>query len=38
MNTIYFTIAGTNHWHGSEFLKEGMRVVYANLNLGHMAH
>lgn len=26
MSTIYFTIAGTNHWHGSEFLKEGMQV------------
>lgn len=26
MNTIYFTIAGTNRWHGSDFLKEGMRV------------
>ena len=26
MNAIYFTIAGTNHWHGSDFLKEDMRV------------
>lgn len=26
MKTIYFTIAGTNHHHGSEFLKEGMKV------------
>ena len=29
MAKIYFTIAGTNHWHGSEFLKEGMRVKLA---------
>lgn len=26
MNPIYFTIAGTGHWHGSDFLKEGMTV------------
>ena len=26
MAKIYFTIAGTNHYHGSDFMKKGMRV------------
>lgn len=26
MGKIYFTIAGVNHYHGSDFLKKGMRV------------
>lgn len=26
MSEIYFTIAGTNHWHGQEFIKPGMKV------------
>ena len=27
MSEIYFTIAGTNHWHGQEFIEPGMEVV-----------
>ena len=26
MSEIYFTIAGTNHWHGQEFMEPGMKV------------
>ena len=26
MSEIYFTIAGTNHWHGQEFIEPGMKV------------
>ncbi len=26
MEKIYFTIAGTNHYHGADFFKAGMRV------------
>ncbi len=26
MKDIYFTIAGTNHYYGQEFFKEGMKV------------
>ena len=26
MAKIYFTIAGTNHYHGSDFFKKGMKV------------
>lgn len=26
MSKIYFTIAGTNHYHGTSFFKKGMRV------------
>lgn len=26
MKTIYFTIAGTNHYYGQEFFKPGMKV------------
>lgn len=26
MAKIYFTIAGTNHYNGSDFMKKGMRV------------
>ena len=25
MSEIYFTIAGTNHWHGQEFIEPGMK-------------
>lgn len=28
MSKIYFTIAGTNHYHGSAFMKKGMRVEF----------
>lgn len=27
MSDIYFTIAGTNHWHGQEFIEPGMEVL-----------
>ena len=27
MSEIYFTIAGTNHWHGQEFIEPGMEVI-----------
>lgn len=27
MAAIYFTIAGTNHWHGSDFLEPKMEVT-----------
>ena len=26
MSEIYFTIAGTNHWHGQEFIEPQMKV------------
>lgn len=26
MSEIYFTIAGTNHWHGSDFIEPKMEV------------
>ena len=26
MKDVYFTITGMNHYHGSDFLKEGMKV------------
>lgn len=26
MSEIYFTIAGTNHWHGQEFIESKMQV------------
>lgn len=26
MSEIYFTIAGTNHWHGQEFIEPKMQV------------
>ena len=26
MAEIFFTITGTNHWHGSEFIKPDMKV------------
>ena len=26
MSEVYFTIAGTNHWHGQEFIEPGMKV------------
>ena len=26
MSEIYFTIAGTNHWHGQEFIESQMKV------------
>ncbi len=26
MSEIYFTIAGTNHWHGQKFIEPGMKV------------
>ncbi len=26
MSEIYFTIAGTNHWHGQEFIEPKMKV------------
>ena len=26
MSEIYFTIAGTNNWHGQEFIEPGMKV------------
>ena len=27
MSEIYFTIAGTNHWHGQKFIEPGMEVI-----------
>lgn len=26
MNEVFFTITGTRHYHGTEFMKEGMKV------------
>jgi len=26
MKDIYFTLTGTNHWYGQDFLKKGMKV------------
>lgn len=26
MKEIYFTLTGTNHWYGQDFLKKGMKV------------
>lgn len=26
MSDIYFTITGTHHWHGTEFIEPDMRV------------
>ncbi len=30
MSDIYFTIAGTNHWHGQGFIEPGMEVLLTN--------
>lgn len=27
MSKIYFTIAGTHHWHGQEFIEPRMKVI-----------